>query len=447
MVSPTMLPEMAFQHVNAIDVATGGASPMSDCQSPLDRWLGVPAKKAGQQSAPEHSFLLAPEGTTAANAYVTANQFQAPSVQMQQLHFPQMQANMQATMPAPVQQQQQPPLVYLWPAPAAPAWTAPQSNFGSWMDGYHGAHSCSTDVSDRALSSSSEDESPQEAAGEGQKLSASQARRKRRQRAAAFARAEKQQQLVLQYPGTSKLNLPSAAALSPELANSLTEQLKMGGEPMKAAFKSLQRSVRKFCFDNHGCRVLQLAIETGSHADVAVLLRELHGAVPRAAASPHGNYVLQKIIEIMPPAFSIFIAEELLGAAAETARHRFGCRILCRLLEHSSTERHTTQLVEEMLQEAGDLVRHEFGHHVMESILEHGLEVQKQTVVVALEQEMAQNVFNRSALFVLDRAMKQSTPGERSRLGAALRRTPETWVAREDPVLGMHIAGVMAHAV
>eukprot|EP00929_Paragymnodinium_shiwhaense_P024617 TRINITY_DN1508_c2_g1_i1.p1 TRINITY_DN1508_c2_g1~~TRINITY_DN1508_c2_g1_i1.p1 ORF type:complete len:454 (+),score=102.35 TRINITY_DN1508_c2_g1_i1:83-1444(+) len=453
MVCSSMLPETAFEHVLAADVAFV-ATPTSDCQSPLDRWLGLPSKRSVQQSAPPSAFLVT---ANQAPAYPCAAQCQVPAAQVQQLQYPQVQATMQVTMQAPLQQQQQqqPTVVYFMPVPApapalppaAPVWAVQQSATGTWMEScamQDGAQSCSTDVSDRAASSSSDDDSLQETT---QRLTASQARRRRRQRAAAFARAEKEQQPTSLCPGRVKVSLASALELTPDLCAGLAQQINAGGESTKAAIHSIRQSVRRLAFDSQGCRVMQVAIEKGSPADVAELLRELQGSVLRAASSPHGNYVLQKIVEVMPPAFSTFIVEELLGSAAETARHRFGCRIVCRLLEHSSTDSRTVKLMDELLAEVGSLVRHEFGHHVMESILEHGIEMHKQVIMVALEQEMGENVFNRSALFALDRALKQSTPGERRRLGSALRRAPETSAAMADPALSMHLSAVMAQAV
>ena len=42
-----------------------------------------------------------------------------------------------------------------------------------------------------------------------------------------------------------------------------------------------------------GCRLVQLALETGCH-EAALLTRELQGHVQEAAVSPHANYVIQK---------------------------------------------------------------------------------------------------------------------------------------------------------
>eukprot|EP00929_Paragymnodinium_shiwhaense_P100513 TRINITY_DN6287_c0_g1_i2.p1 TRINITY_DN6287_c0_g1~~TRINITY_DN6287_c0_g1_i2.p1 ORF type:complete len:448 (+),score=91.10 TRINITY_DN6287_c0_g1_i2:103-1446(+) len=441
-----MLPDSAFQNnahaAHAAD-ALAVTTPMSDCQSPLDRWLGLPAKSR-HENRQKPTLVPMPEQAPSAAAFAVAMPV------LQQGFRP-----MGAVPPA-----QQPTWVYFMPVNTPPPMsTAFVANLTGSNEPFcakdtcavdDGVQSCSTDVSPEVVSSLGSDEETMVAPVEGvQRLTASQARRKRRQRAAAFARSEQVEQgIAAPGPYPRLLDPASAATLNAEMCARLTEQINSGGESTAAALGSLLRSVRRFCFDSQGCRVLQLAIERGSQADVAKLLKELQGSVVRAATSPHGNFVLQKVIEVMPAACSRFIAEELRGHAVETACNKFGCRILCRLLEHSSSDECTMPLVEEVLSlRAGHLIRDDFGHHVTESILEHGIDAHKQLIFLALEQEMHYNVCNRSALFVLDRAMNQSTPREqRSRLSLALKTAPETAVAMSDAVLAVQIRAIMARA-
>eukprot|EP00913_Durusdinium_trenchii_P022711 g21330.t1 len=72
--------------------------------------------------------------------------------------------------------------------------------------------------------------------------------------------------------------------------------------------------------------------------------------------SPHANYVLQKLVtQLTWSKGASFVAWELRGDAADLARHRFGCRIFCRLIEFHAAKEGTEDLVEEVLQEAEDL--------------------------------------------------------------------------------------------
>ena len=70
-------------------------------------------------------------------------------------------------------------------------------------------------------------------------------------------------------------------------------------------------------------------------------MNELRGHVLQMMESPHANFVLQKVIEVLPANATCFVTEELATRAAEAARHRFGCRILCRLIEHHTASSST----------------------------------------------------------------------------------------------------------
>jgi hypothetical protein len=82
--------------------------------------------------------------------------------------------------------------------------------------------------------------------------------------------------------------------------------------------------------------------------------------------------VVAKIIEVMPAESASFVGDELQGFGREAARHCFGCRVLCRIIEHASPSFNTIELFEEILSESDLLCAHPFGNHVMRHILEFG---------------------------------------------------------------------------
>jgi len=151
----------------------------------------------------------------------------------------------------------------------------------------------------------------------------------------------------------------------------LTKSLNGDNESKRHALDSLRGSILHHAFDAQGCRAVQLAFQVAETSEAAKLLSELMGHVERATRSPHANYVIQKAIEVMTPAACGFIAQEMRGVGAAVARHRFGCRILCRLLEHMADSPACVELMAEVLAEAGQLCRHQFGHYVMESVLDY----------------------------------------------------------------------------
>jgi pumilio RNA-binding family len=184
---------------------------------------------------------------------------------------------------------------------------------------------------------------------------------------------------------------------------------------------------------------VQLALEVSDQSDQAYISGELHGCVRRAIASPHGNYVIQKIILELPTALTSFVIEELFGIAAEASRHRYGCRIVCRLLEHSATDAMVVQLVEEILVETMDLCCHNFGHHVIQTILEHGHPAHKHTIAETLRAQSHLIARNRNAAYVAERALTYCSPADQQALTTTLLSQPQLFVALAENQFGFHV--------
>merc|ERR1719443_539459 len=135
--------------------------------------------------------------------------------------------------------------------------------------------------------------------------------------------------------------------------------------------------------------------------------------------SPHANYVVQKIVEVMTPAKASFVIEELLGSAVQTSQHRYGCRVICRLLEHFPHEQ-TDEIINEVLLEVSALNRHSYGNYVVRHILEHGTDAQKDAVVNALLVDPLGFACHRTGSSVVEQALLHASPGGKEALGWAL---------------------------
>jgi hypothetical protein len=168
-----------------------------------------------------------------------------------------------------------------------------------------------------------------------------------------------------------------------EECSTLTHQLGGDHESQVLAANALRGAVWTFAQDEHGCRVVQLALSK-QRVIAESVTAELQGHVLEALASPHANHVIQRVVEVMPTARSRFVASELIGFATAAAKHCYGCRILIRLLEHAATEENTLALIDEFLDEVSELMRHIFGHHVIQAVLEHGTAAQRHRIATAL---------------------------------------------------------------
>jgi hypothetical protein len=220
-------------------------------------------------------------------------------------------------------------------------------------------------------------------------------------------------------------------------STSLLTRLKAGDELASEALHELHGSVLRLSFDPIGCRVVQEALGTASSSEAVDLVAELRGHVQNAIMSAHGNYVVQKIVEVMPAAKGRFVAEELLGESPQVSRHRYGCRVMCRLLEHYSTDTLTLALVEEILTEASELSHCTYGRHVIESILVNGLPEQSSRIIQALLPGLPAHAIDRNATFVIETALKNASTFDQSLLSTALFNLEPLSLAEEQ--FGFHV--------
>jgi hypothetical protein len=211
----------------------------------------------------------------------------------------------------------------------------------------------------------------------------------------------------------------------------------------KEAIGTIQDHMLDLAFGQQGCRLVQEALEKASQKGKTGIAAGLQGQVVSAAKSPHANYVLQKLVEVLPTTMTSFVAEELLDIAGEVARHRYGCRIICRLLEHAA-EPSTDNLVNAILCEAKDLSSHAFGHIVMRSILEHGSFEQRARVADALRGQLEQLAKRKHASFVVEKALASCDQDIRVTLANELLQDPSAIIRLAQHQFGHHIVTELA---
>jgi len=203
-----------------------------------------------------------------------------------------------------------------------------------------------------------------------------------------------------------------------EVAAELLRGLSTGAEAQWSVLSRFQH----LAFANQAsCRAAQLALQDASSSQATLLASSLQGHVRRAAQSKHANYVVQKIVEVIPMARASFIVEELSGFAHEAACHRFGCRLLCRILEHLSPgDTATLDLLDEMLMNVEELCSHSFGSYVVRHILEFGLPQHKRRIASALLPRVGWYAKHRLASHVVESALKSCSPADQRALAKAL---------------------------
>lgn len=242
------------------------------------------------------------------------------------------------------------------------------------------------------------------------RLSASAARRLRRKRAAERSRVG----------AAGGVGAAAGVGVNPTMSiDELRAELRR--DP-NSGIQCLKGQVWRLSRDANGCRLVQEALELGSR-DVTDLANELQGHVLEAVMCPYANYVVQKVVSHLSVAASSFVATELQGNAVRVAKHRFACRIFCRLLEFCGRGP-TSQLVDELLArddgEHENLCSHSFAHHVIQSILEHGEERHKKLIAKMLLSDLWRYATHKNSSYLIEKAICYCSTEDQNQIIAKL---------------------------
>jgi len=225
----------------------------------------------------------------------------------------------------------------------------------------------------------------------------------------------------------------------------LLEQIKSGGVACDAAIESLEGSVDELAFDASACRVVQAALEHAPEHVAAALAQELRGRVRAAIHSPHANHVIQKMIDVLPACHTQFVMDEVIGSAAEIARHRFGSRVLSRLVHRHSCEL-AKELTNELVHDVAELSRHTFAHYVVEAILDNTDGQTLHKIAGALRSDLARNAKNRSGTHVVERALLRCEVSDRNSMMLELFHSATAMVTLVENQFGCHVAKSLVKA-
>lgn len=212
---------------------------------------------------------------------------------------------------------------------------------------------------------------------------------------------------------------------------------------MQAALEALSGNIKELAFDAAACRVVQRALEKASLEESASLAQEMDGHVLDALRSPHANHVITKIVEILPVSRIGFVFDELTCCARQFARHRYGCRVLSRLVEQNADleqpSRQMECLIGELLLEASELSRHAFGHYVIEAILQYGGPDHVHRICNALRMELLRNAKNRCATYVVEKTLLCCDEDDQKIMIHELFASPDVLIKLVDNQFGCHV--------
>jgi len=212
------------------------------------------------------------------------------------------------------------------------------------------------------------------------------------------------------------------------LASTVEDLLETSSQAKREAIITwMQPSVLDLALSANGTRVIQKALEmSGGEAQIKMSYC-FHGRVRQLLDSHHGNHVLQKSIVMMPPHAIQFILHELSwfrGGWAGVACHRFGCRVVERLLEHCGAEL-TAPIVAAVVAEIDSLSRHPFANYVVQHILEYTPAHRAQVVHALIQVGVPMLAQHRVSSNVVEKGFEHSDTENQQALAEAILSTPQ----------------------
>ena len=149
-------------------------------------------------------------------------------------------------------------------------------------------------------------------------------------------------------------------------------------------------SVWDMASDLSACRDLQRALDERGDIACLAIAQGLKSHVWDCIGCRNANHVLQKTIIVLRPNHVQFVIDEIMehpNGPLLAARHKYGCRIMERLIEHCPSFR-LQPLVEELLKDLLRLSIHKFGNFVVQHIMEHGTAGQKHFIANTITDAM-----------------------------------------------------------
>lgn len=221
--------------------------------------------------------------------------------------------------------------------------------------------------------------------------------------------------------GLHTAGLPSPAGKAPSAGSSASRGTGSSATcPCRGRVWALSR-------DPAGCREVQEAFDLATQEEKVALARELRGHVHEAMRCPHANYVLQKALSSLKPEQFDFVVEELgsKGPAGfvQAARHKYGCRIVQRLLEHGGGAQ-TDRVAEALSADTLENCLHPYGNYAIQKVLQHSDPARRRVFVGLLRQHVAvlgEDAFGSS---VLTKALACGAREEQLLLVRAMLATP-----------------------
>ena len=165
----------------------------------------------------------------------------------------------------------------------------------------------------------------------------------------------------------------------------------------------------------YACRVVQKALGHILVEQQVELMQELDGKIMDCIKCENGNHVVQVAIEQVPLERIPYMIEAIQHDVQYLSMHKYGCRVIQRMLEHARDEV-LCWLVPELHKCCGLLIADQFGNYVPAHIVEKGKPEDRNRVIEVVQRNLVQFSKQKFASHVVEKCIRYGTDQQRREL-------------------------------
>ncbi|GJQ14666.1 hypothetical protein GpartN1_g6457.t1 [Galdieria partita] len=207
--------------------------------------------------------------------------------------------------------------------------------------------------------------------------------------------------------------IPFSVSPSANTVSSLT------GNPSASKIWSMEEIVGRIfelAKDQHGCRFLQMKLEEGNPAYIAMILAECFDGLAELMVDPFGNYLCQKLFECCNFQQRLSILQHTSGVLAQVSMNMHGTRVVQRIIECMEGEDQITSVCTALAPFASQLMKDVNGNHVIQRCLQKVAPSHNQFIFDAVVSYCVELATHRHGCCVIQRCLDYAIPQQKEQV-------------------------------
>ncbi len=166
----------------------------------------------------------------------------------------------------------------------------------------------------------------------------------------------------------------------------------------------LRGSIVELSLHAHGCRVIQKVLEVFDVTFYSLIVSELVERLKECVCDPNGNHVVQKAVERASPELLQPVVDILREDVYTLATHRYGCRVIFRILECCISEQ-SNPILQRIVQSGPELLRDQFGNYVVQHIIGSGPPLARASLIELMRGSLPELAVHKFASNVVEKVL------------------------------------------